>query len=138
MAQPGYDLTDESGRIYQLDKDIKIRGNKDYSADACLFVPSKINSLFLISNSAQGDCPPGVSLNREKMMYTAQCNASNGKPLHLGYFKHPLSAHYEWRRYKAKRCTDLSLTFKDHHPELHKALLEWADELSKCNGVFIP
>lgn len=51
---------------YQLDKDILIKGNKIYSPDTCLFVPSLINSLIIKQKSRRGDLPIGVSRKGDK------------------------------------------------------------------------
>ena len=46
---------------YVLDKDIKYRNNKIYSADTCLFVPPNINA-FVLTNREDTSLAVGVSL----------------------------------------------------------------------------
>ena len=50
------------GEIMHLDKDILHKGNKIYSKETCIFVPEKINILFVKNNKNRGDCPIGISL----------------------------------------------------------------------------
>lgn len=47
-----------------LDKDILIKGNKLYSPEACVYVPSRINALFTKANAKRGDLPIGVSIHQ--------------------------------------------------------------------------
>ncbi|WQZ49405.1 hypothetical protein Z3_89 [Bacillus phage Z3] len=51
------------GDTMQLDKDILFKDNKVYSPDACIFVPSRINSLFIKQGTRRGELPIGVMLN---------------------------------------------------------------------------
>lgn len=53
---------------WHLDKDIRIKGNKIYSPDTCLFVPARINTLFLSCTRARGKYPIGISMNRGKFV----------------------------------------------------------------------
>ena len=46
---------------WDLDKDLKIKGNKVYSPETCLFVPHRINSLIINCHKVRGDCPIGVN-----------------------------------------------------------------------------
>ncbi len=49
---------------YELDKDIKIPGNKVYSPDACIYVPKCINALLNKNNNVKGKYPTGVSIRK--------------------------------------------------------------------------
>ena len=69
----------------ELDKDILIIGNKEYSPKACIFVSHVINSLLTDSAASRGHLPQGVSLHNRVGKYRASCSA-DGKQQHLGYF----------------------------------------------------
>lgn len=138
MEQAGYSDTDENGQVYQLDKDLMIRGNKVYGPDTCIFVPAKVNSFFLVSNSAQGDHPVGVSFRKAKGKFVAQCNGTDGKPVHLGYFRDAASAHEAWKEFKAKRCEELASEFIESNPALHSVLMAWAKIIKGTVGEFCP
>ena len=47
-----------------LDKDILVKGNKIYSPNTCVFVPQRINSLFLKRNKSRGKYPIGTSCHQ--------------------------------------------------------------------------
>ena len=44
----------------QLDKDILIKGNKEYNPNTCCFVDIRLNSLFTKDNAMRGKYPIGV------------------------------------------------------------------------------
>jgi hypothetical protein len=49
VQQVGYD-----NKGWQLDKDILIKGNTVYSEDTCCYVPARVNSLIIKSDTARG------------------------------------------------------------------------------------
>lgn len=69
----------------QLDKDILHKGNKIYSLESCVLVPSWINSLFIKKDANRGGCPIGVSYHKQRKKYKVQCRI-NGKLKGLGYY----------------------------------------------------
>lgn len=83
----------------QLDKDIKVIGNKIYSKDTCLFVTKQINLLLNDRKAARGSCSQGVSKKKGTEKYVAQCGV-NGKPQHLGYFSTDKEASKTYRAFK--------------------------------------
>ena len=48
------------GERMHLDKDILCKGNKVYSRETCIFVPERINTLFVKKDNARGNDPIGV------------------------------------------------------------------------------
>lgn len=62
---------------WELDKDILIQGNKEYSPDTCCFVPQEINSMFTFSNSARGRYPLGVLFSKNKMSFQVSMRKDN-------------------------------------------------------------
>ena len=48
------------GETMCLDKDILHKGNKIYSRDTCIFVPNRINTLFVKRDNDRGNSPIGV------------------------------------------------------------------------------
>lgn len=57
---------------YHLDKDIILKGNKEYGPDTCCFVPQEINGLLVVSQT--NDLPVGVKYSRNKKKYTTHLN----------------------------------------------------------------
>ena len=57
---------------YELDKDILIKGNKEYSENHCCFVPKEINMQFVKSDTIRGDYPIGVTKVKSTGKYITQ------------------------------------------------------------------
>lgn len=57
---------------WHLDKDIIVKGNKDYNPDTCCLVPQSVNVLFVKREARRGEFPIGVSKNGNK--FRANCN----------------------------------------------------------------
>lgn len=102
-----------------LDKDIKIQGNKLYSPETCLFVPQEINKLLTDSKAIRGSLPQGVHKKRDK--YASQCN-KNGKRIHLGYFE---SAELAFEAYKEFKYNLIRLIAETQSEPLRSALLNY-------------
>lgn len=85
----------------ELDKDIKIIGNKTYNPDACLFVSSKVNKLFLSASASRGEFPIGVNFNKKRNRFKSQCR-HNGRQILLGHFKNPEDASIAYKEFKNK------------------------------------
>lgn len=87
----------------QLDKDLRIYGNREYCPDGCAFIPSRINSLLLDCKSRRGELPLGVFVNKSviKKPYRACVSNGVGGRIHVGYFTTPAEAHNAWRKAKA-------------------------------------
>lgn len=70
---------------YDLDKDIKVRGNKVYSPDTCLLVPAALNN-FLRDVKGGGKHPVGAHWVEDKGKFKSGI-LIDGKRKHLGYFE---------------------------------------------------
>ena len=88
-----------SGETMCLDKDILCKGNKIYSRETCIFVPSKINTLFIKCNKSRCKDPIGV-YQLPSGNYQAYCNNGYGKLIKLGRKKNKGEA---FRAYKSKK-----------------------------------
>jgi hypothetical protein len=109
-----------------LDKDIRIPGNKDYRLDACLFVDHHINSLLLTDPRKYiGDYAQGVCMRRNKgpNTYVAQIQI-DGEKINIATFSTVEAASSAYCKEKAKHLRDLA---EDQEPILKEALLRWAD-----------
>ena len=83
--QIGFRSRDEKGRVFHLDKDILIKGNKIYSEDTCCFVPHEINSAITSTGVKENELPVGVSKRKDRDTYSATIT-KHGKVQHLGSF----------------------------------------------------
>ncbi len=105
-----YEVGDE--RI-ELDKDILVKGNNIYSPETCIFVPQRINSLFIGINDLR--ClPKGVSIKDNK--YMSKVHIGN-KSIHLGYFDTPVEAWYQYKLYKELYIKQVADEYKEYIPE---------------------
>ena len=91
---------------WHLDKDILINGNKLYSEDTCVFVPSEINKFFTFRKRNRGEYPIGVSYHKASSKYSSTCSAKS-KSTHLGTFTTVESAFEEYRKVKKEQALDL-------------------------------
>lgn len=86
---------------YELDKDIKIKGNKIYSPNACLFVPQAINALLTNCEIGKGLYKLGVATKSKYGKYRSQIRI-DGKTVYLGMFDSEGEAHNKYIKAKNK------------------------------------
>lgn len=67
----------------ELDKDLLINGNKEYSPHSCLFVTKEVNSALSFSRVRIDGIPSGVSKKRNR--YIVRCQ-SDGRRVSVGSF----------------------------------------------------
>lgn len=99
QEQIGFKET-QSERFWQLDKDIVIRGNKVYSPETCVFVPTSINTFFCKSEKSRGTLPIGVSYHIQAKKFSSCCNDDKDKKQHLGLHNTPEEAFMVYKLYK--------------------------------------
>jgi len=104
---------------YELDKDIKVKGNKIYSPETCLFIPNEVNKLFTDRASKRGSLPIGVSFDNETKKYRAHVGSS-GKRKHLGRFDNKELASKAYKNGKNKEIIRVA----NANPLLSKYLME--------------
>ena len=83
----------------ELDKDIKVKGNKVYSPDTCLFIPHALNNLLSDHGAARGAYPVGVYFHNKNKRFVAQITL-DGNRVHIGCYdtKEQASDGYKRRR----------------------------------------
>lgn len=123
----GYDLKEPNGWKWQLDKDLCFKGNKIYSPETCVFVPSKVNSFTLMRTNDRGDYPLGVHLVTNPSTYLVSRCSNGGKSHNLGNYHCPMTAHRAWQRKKVEFGRAMASEFKDSHSKLYKYLNGWVD-----------
>ena len=114
------------GGSYQLDKDLLVVGNKEYSPDACVFIPQWLNVFTLDSKATRGEFPIGVSYFKRDGLFRASCR--DGKQRNLGHFSTPNEAHLAWRNYKLEMAvrykSAMDLIDKRIYPNVIKIIRE--------------
>ena len=113
QAQIGFGNKDEKGRIWHLDKDILIKGNKVYSEDACVFVPARINTLLIKCDASRGEYPVGVFWDKKRGVFKAQSRDGNSKKKHLGYFKTPEESFKAYKTFKEALIKQVANEYKE-------------------------
>ena len=110
---------------YELDKDILISNNKQYSEDTCIFVPKEVNIFFNDRGEKRGEYPLGVYFDKDAGKYKARCSV-NGKLKHLGYFNCPNAAHAVYKRFKEDLCKDIAAKWYGQIDiRAYNALMTW-------------
>lgn len=117
-----------------LDKDILVKGNKIYSPETCVFVPERINTLFIKKDNDRGVIPVGV--RRVGNKYRARCNYiaidNKNKRKELGTFDTPEDAFYKgYKLFKEDYIKEMAERYKDKIPEnIYKALYRYEVEIT--------
>lgn len=101
-------MLDQEWEGLELDKDILLRGNKQYSPETCVFIPHYLNSLLGFKRTACDLYPLGVCyekrtalmVNERTKPYRAVVN-KEGKQKRLGLYIRPIDAHRAWQLAKA-------------------------------------
>lgn len=108
---------------YDLDKDLLIKGNKQYSEDTCVFIPKEINLLLITRKLNRGIYPIGVTKSGSK--FQAQCNLV-GKRIYLGTFDTPELAFQAYKTFKEAYIKEQAELYKDSiDPRAYIALLNY-------------
>lgn len=95
---------------YSLDKDLLVIGNRVYSPDTCIYVPTWLNCFILGSGARRGNFKIGVTWHKYDNKFIAQCHNPKDKGLkseHLGLFDDEDSAHSAWLTRKLEIALDL-------------------------------
>ena len=104
------------GETMCLDKDILHKGNKIYSRETCIFVPQKINSLFVKSDKSRGEDPIGV-YQLPNGDYISRCWNGNGERIYLGLYSTKEEAFQVYKKYKEKVIKEVIDSYKGKIPE---------------------
>ena len=104
------------GERMHLDKDILCKGNKIYSRETCIFVPHRINTLFIKCDKSRGKNPIGVT-PRESGNYQASCRNGCGKSISLGTYKTKEEAFQVYKQYKEKVIKEVIDSYEGKIPK---------------------
>ena len=133
-----YECNDEK---MNLDKDILYKGNKIYSPETCIFVPQRINSLFVKTTASRGEYPIGVSLKRAsssdnitRLRVGCSIRENNKiKQKFLGLFPldRPFQAFTCYKQFKENYIKQVADEYKDLIPiKLYEAMYNYKIEIN--------
>ena len=113
----------------ELDKDTLVKGNKIYSPETCIFVPQRINYLFLNSGGSRGLLPLGVYTVGKK--YASRTSKNGKRSVYLGSFDTPEEAFLAYKTAKEAYIKEVADEYKDKIPKkLYDALYAYTVEIT--------
>lgn len=111
---------------YELEKDIKVHGNKIYSPERCLVVPRFINTLFTKANKIRGNTMIGVTAT-DNGNFSSRL-AEGGKQVYLGRFATEREAFEAYKREKESYIKEVAEDYFTRNliaKEVYDALLKY-------------
>ena len=111
----------------ELDKDLRVIGNKIYGPDTCIFIPHKINTLLKLGCINKKSClPGGVSPNRKRFQAKI---SRDGRLTHIGLYTTPGQAHEAYIAAKAAEVRRHAAMPENEY--IREYLLRYADGLAE-------
>ena len=108
-----------------LDKDILGKHKNIYSPETCIFVPKKINGLFIFGTSSYTTLPVGVYYDSNRNRYIAQCG-SNKSQKRIGQANNPHEAFLMYKVTKENKIKEMAKKYKSKIPiHVFNALMEY-------------
>lgn len=111
QQQLGYSEKDEKGNRWQLDKDLLVKGNREYSENNCVFLPQAVNTALSYIKRHGTNSFTGVSFCNRSKKFRAYHNVK-GKLIHIGYFVDEDSAREAYKNAKEGYIKQLSGTYR--------------------------
>lgn len=113
---------------YHLDKDILVKGNREYSPDKCCFVPASINSLFVKPYNRDKSLPIGIKLRNGKFLARI---TKDKKTYQIGSYDNPLTAFNAYKIEKERYIKEVADKWKDKlDPKVYQALYNYQVEIT--------
>ncbi|AUR82518.1 AP2/ERF domain protein [Vibrio phage 1.152.O._10N.222.46.E1] len=117
-------MKNQDWKHLELDKDLRVPNSRTYSPDTCMFIPQRINTMFVGMRTPRGKYPVGVRKlgGKRNKPYSASC-FYEGKRTYLGSFTSPEEAAEAYLEHKQQ------LAYKEavntSNPLLRDALLKY-------------
>lgn len=126
-----YEIENE---VMCLDKDILVKGNKLYSSETCIFVPQRINKLFISASNIRGKYPIGVFYDKDRDKYVVNCSVIiNGinKQKKIGRYNTSEEAFIVYKQFKENYIKEVADEYKDLIPsKLYEAMYNYEVEIN--------
>ena len=122
---------DGNGNPFHLDKDLLVKGNKVYSENTCVFIPSEINSLLIKREALRGEYLIGVYWSKTNKAFKARVCKNKGKSEHLGYFKTEIEAFNTYKQAKESFIKEQAEKWKSQiDPRAYEALMNYTVDIT--------
>lgn len=125
QGEVGYQMFEENGNAWCLDKDILGNRSKVYSPETCMFIPNRVNVFLTLRTRFRGEYPLGVTWKVKNNKFESQITYNGNN--YLGLFSDPMEAHRAWQLAKIRAGCELAQQYKDSHPKLYRGLNAWCD-----------
>lgn len=110
---------------FQLDKDLLIPRNREYSPSACSFVPGSINSLFNEGAQCKSSQMIGVTKISRRKPFVARAMV-NGAAVRIGSFETEEEAYAAYAKAKKDYVLKVAEEYKSVlHPKVYENLRNW-------------
>lgn len=104
---------------FAIDKDFLIPGNKVYRPEACIFIPTEINSLLIKCGRDENGKLRGVNYSERLGKYVANVSFSAiGKRIHIGVYDTEAEAERAYISKKREIIKQIADKYRDKMPEL--------------------
>jgi hypothetical protein len=112
-----------------LDKDILVKGNREYSPQTCCFIPQEINNLLTTRKKSRNNLPIGVTYRKSSKKYVAQIHKTSTM-CSLGYFNTPEEAFEAYKVAKEAWIAEKANKWKDQlDSKVYDALCNYKVEI---------
>jgi hypothetical protein len=115
------------------DKDILIKGNKEYNPNTVLLLDQRLNNLFLSHKINRGNLPIGVRWDKERNKYVASCKTKEYNKKFIGRFDDPIEAFYAYRDFKYQRVKEIVNYYKETYnlpQKIYDAIINYKIEIT--------
>ena len=115
-----------NNKDWQMDKDLLVKGNKVYSENTCVFIPSEINSLLINCTASRGKHLIGVYWSKTANAFVARVRKNKGKSEYLGSFNAEIEAFNAYKTAKESYIKEQANKWKDKiDPRAYEALMNY-------------
>lgn len=97
---------------WHLDKDLLVKGNKQYSPDKCVLLPKEVNWFLTSRKNHRGLWPIGVTYHDRINKWQATCSTNNNGDGYIGVYNSPEDAFYAYKKVKEQYAKDLAEKWK--------------------------
>lgn len=112
----------------QLDKDLKVHGNKIYGPDTCVFIPKEINILISEGQKSSYGLLKGLTMDHGRIRARIR---KYGKLHQIGNFDNEQQAHEAWLVERKKYILEVAENSEYH---IKKMLINWMESEYDSNN----